>query len=162
MYEWLIFLHVVSAFGFFLVHGATASVMFKLRTERDPDRLKALLGVRDLADRWMGLPLGVLLLSGIAMGFLGHWWGRGWLWVSLGVLVLVGLLMSIVGRMYNMRVWEALDPQGHPMDKKQADRPAASPEELAAIVAAGRPGLLTAIGATGMAVILWLMLFKPF
>ena len=162
MYQWLIFLHVASAFGFFLTHGATASVMFKLRTERDPERILALLGLRDLADRWMGLPLGLLLISGIAMGFLGHWWGRGWVWGSLGVLIVTGLIMSLVGRMYHMRVWEGLDQQGHPMRKGMTDRPAATSEELAAILASGRPQLLTGIGVIGMAIILWLMMFKPF
>jgi hypothetical protein len=162
MYRWLVFLHVLSAFAFFLVHGATAGAMFRLKTERDPDRIRAVLGLRDLAERWMGLPLLVLLGSGIALGFYGRWWGRGWIWTSLGILVLVGLLMSIIGRMYHMRVWEGLDPQGHPMRKGAGDRPPASPEQLAAILASGRPWLLTGIGMAGMAVILWLMLFKPF
>jgi hypothetical protein len=29
MYPWIIFLHVLSAFAFFLAHGATAAVVFK-------------------------------------------------------------------------------------------------------------------------------------
>jgi hypothetical protein len=162
MSRWLVFLHVVSAFGFFLVHGATAGAMFRLKTERDPDRLRALLGVRDLADRWMGLPLLGLLATGIALGFLGRWWGRGWIWVSLGVLVFVGLLMSTIGRMYHMRIWEGLDPKGHPMSKRAEDRPPATAEQLADILASGRPWLLAVIGVAGMAIILWLMMFKPF
>jgi hypothetical protein len=136
--------------------------MFRLRGERDPERLQALLGLRDLADRSMGIPLGLLFFSGIALGVWGRWWGRGWIWVSLGVLVLIGLVMSFVGRMYHMRVWEGLDPTGHPMRKGQAERPPATPEQLHAILGSGRPWLLTVIGVAGMAVILWLMMFKPF
>jgi len=52
MYTWLIYLHVFSVLGFLLAHGSSAAVMFRLRVERDPARIGALL---DLARAVNGL-----------------------------------------------------------------------------------------------------------
>jgi hypothetical protein len=45
MYNWLVFLHVVSALGFMMAHGVSVSVAFALRRERHPERVRALLGL---------------------------------------------------------------------------------------------------------------------
>jgi hypothetical protein len=45
------------------------------------------------------------------------------------------------------------------------ERPAVAPaeaEEVARLLRSGRPHLMTLIGLGGWAVILWLMIFKPF
>jgi hypothetical protein len=164
VYPIVLFLHVFSAFAFFLVHGATAAAMFRLKRERDPERAKALLGIRDLADKWMGYPLLVLLVSGIVLGFMGRWWSQAWIWVALGVFIAVGTSMTFIGRMYHMRVWHAIDPVNQPLPtKREARRPSpASPAELAELLQSGRPALLTAVGVGGLAVIVWLMMLKPF
>jgi hypothetical protein len=43
MYNWLVFLHVVSALGFMMAHGVSVSVAFALRRERHSERVRALL-----------------------------------------------------------------------------------------------------------------------
>src|SRR3989304_8087732 len=103
MYTVLRFLHVVSAFAFFLIHGATAAAMFALKRERDAKRVEGLLEIRDFATKWMGIPLGVLFISGIVMGFMGRWWNQTWIWLAIGVFLAVGLPMSGFGRPYPER-----------------------------------------------------------
>lgn len=41
--RWLIFLHVLSAITFFLAHGASAAMAFRVRKETDFARIRALL-----------------------------------------------------------------------------------------------------------------------
>ena len=40
----------------------------------------------------MYLSLLLLLLTGIAGGFIGSWWSRGWIWAAL-VLVITGIVL---------------------------------------------------------------------
>jgi hypothetical protein len=49
MYPWVILAHVLSVLGFLLAHGATATVMFQVRREHDPQRLHALLDLSPAA-----------------------------------------------------------------------------------------------------------------
>lgn len=164
MYQFLLFLHVGSAIAFLLFHGATASVMFALKRERDPERLRGLLALRDRAESWWGYPMVVLIVSGIILGFMGRWWGRGWIWASLGAFVVILFAMSGFGRMYIERTWHAIDPAGHDPPTKKDDRDGvpASAEELSSFLGTGRPVLLTVIGVAGLGLILWFMMFKPF
>ncbi len=164
MYQLILYVHVASAIAFFLVHGATASAMFGLKREQNPQRVRAILAVREVGERGMGVPILTLLISGIMLSFMGSWWEERWVWLSLGLFVVVGVLMSVIGRMGNMRVAHALDPDAYEAPQKKEDRKsvAASPEEVATLQARLRPVLLTGIGVVGLAAILWLMMFKPF
>ena len=164
MYTVLRFLHVFSAFAFFLIHGATAAAMFALKRERDAKRVEGWLIIRDFATKWMGIPLAILFISGIVMGFMGRWWNQTWIWLAIGVFLAISFLMSGFGRPYHDRLWHAIDPQGHaPPTKKEKRRSSpATTEEIVGLLAKGRPMLLTVIGIVGLGVILWLMMFKPF
>jgi len=164
MYTVLRFLHVFGAFAFFLIHGATAAAMFALKREREPDRVEGLLAIRDFATKWMGIPLAILFISGIVMGFMGRWWNQTWIWLAIGVFLAISFAMSGFGRPYHDRLWHAIDPQGHaPPTKKEKRRSSpATTEEILGLLAKGRPMLLTVIGVVGLGVILWLMMFKPF
>lgn len=164
MYRALLYLHVASVLAFLLFHGVSASVMFALRREEDPQRVEALLALRDRSTNWWGWPMVVMLLSGIGMGFMGRWWGDGWIWASLGAFLAILFAMSGFGRVYLDRIWHALDPTGHNPPTKKDDRGGvpASTAELASILTAGRPVLLTVVGVFGLGLILWLMMFKPF
>lgn len=163
MYLWLVFVHVLSGFIFFLSHGAAAFVLLKMPQERKPERIKALLGLRTFADPWMTWSSAVLFLSGIAAGVMGQWWGSGWIWTSLVLLILVSVVMTFMGRMYFERVRKALGLENRLPGTKAGttDKPA-SAKELETIIAAGKPGLVAAIGLVGLALIVYLMMFKPF
>ena len=162
MYSWLVFLHVLGAFGFLLAHGSSAGVSFRLRRERNLERIRAYLELSTTSYGMAYSSLGILLLSGILSGFVGHWWGKGWIWTALLLLVVIMTAMSFMGREYHNRLRKAV---GLPYDEKrkpQPPQPPATAEEIAALLALGRPMMLTLIGYGGLALILWLMMFKPF
>jgi len=159
LYPWIVFLHVVGAFGFVMGHGASAVAAFSLRSERDPQRVAALLdqSSRSLSVTYGGLLL--LIVAGVAGGFVGSWWGAGWIWLAIGILVVVVAAMYLIATPYYRRVREAVQPPG------SADAAVAEPmppAELAALLAAPQPIILGLTGGGGLAAIVWLMLFKPF
>jgi hypothetical protein len=162
MHAWLVFLHVASVLGFLLAHGASAMVMFRLRDERVPARLCALLDLSQAVGGGMAITAGLLVLTGLVGGFTGRWWGQGWIWASLGLFLAISLAMSALGRVHFERVRRALGIPND-ADRKRHVAPAPlPPDQLAAVLAAGRPGLLAGVGLVGLAVITWLMMFKPF
>ena len=163
LYPWLVFLHVLSAFVFVLSHGASATVAVALRWQREPERIRALL---DLSAGTVGVSGGSLVLTlvtGIIVGFAGHWWGRGWIWASLVLLVATGAAMSILGAYYFNQVRGAVGLLPTYGGKKGDAPPApASPEELEALLRSRRPIAVSVIGIVGLVAILWLMVLKPF
>jgi hypothetical protein len=157
MYESLQFLHVLSAMAYFLFHGAVASVTFALRRNPGPTRIEALSEVMGLA--YKGAPIAgvVLVLTGIILGIMGRWWGDRWLWTSLGLLLTIGLLMNRLGKPY-MTEWFA---RGRNRDA-QTRMPARAGFAGALREVFFHPMFFTVTGLIGLAIILWLMMFKPF
>ena len=94
----------------------------------------------------------VLLLAGIILGFMGNWWGHGWIWTALILLVLMGVAMSVLASRPLLQARQLL-----------AAKPAAEVDpQLSTLLAAPNPVVLSVIGGVGIAIILWLMQFKPF
>lgn len=163
MYQWLAFLHILGVFGFLLSHGASASVAFALRQERDHERVRALLTLSATSYPIMYLSLLVLLVTGIITGIMGEWWGRGWIWVSLILLIAIVVAMSVLGSNKLSVLRKALGLPYFVSGKAQPAIPPASAAEIDAMLAkGGNPHLLTIIGLGGIAVVAWLMMFKPF
>jgi len=156
MYELLRFLHVLSAMAYFLFHGAVSSVTFAIRREPGSKRIEALSEVMTLA--YIGAPIAgvVLVLTGILMGFLGHWWGDRWLWISLGLLLTIGVLMNRLGKAY---MTEGFTRARNPIAQT-------GPHARRGISGGVRafffhPMFFTVMGLIGLATVLWLMMFKP-
>ncbi len=162
MYRWLVFVHILGVFIFLLAHGGSASVALRLRRETERLRVAALL---DLSNASLGVTyasLLVLLVAGIVLGLLGKWWGQGWIWTSLVLLILTSVAMYLRSSMPFNRVRKAA---GLPYFDGRRGQPAGTPEgdeELTAAVAAIRPAEIAATGLLPIALILWLMMFKPF
>ena len=153
-YNWWKFLHVAGVLAFVLFHGVSISAALRLRKERDRRRIAELLQLSGSTLLGMYVSLGWLIAFGIVAGIQGGWWNDGWFWLSVAILVAVVGEMSAVARPYYQRVKEAVEvrPSGVPRT---------SDEELDEILRA-RIGLVnTAIGATALVVIAWLMIFKP-
>ena len=71
MYGLVVFLHVVGAFAFVLAHGISMLVSFRLRSERDRARQAHLLELSSIGVGLTYIGLVLLLVAGIAAGFLG-------------------------------------------------------------------------------------------
>jgi hypothetical protein len=162
MYRWLVFVHVLAAFVFLLAHGGSASVAFRLRRESERARLAALLDMSGASQGVMYGCLLVLLIAGIVLGFLGGWWRLGWIWASLALLVVTAIGMYVRASIPFNRIRQAAGLAY--FDGRRA-QPASSPagdQALRSAVAAIRPFEVATIGVVPIALILWLMMFKPF
>jgi hypothetical protein len=165
MYRWLIFTHILAIFGFLLAHGAAAAVSFKLRGEREIERVRALLELSRGVTTVASVSMLVLLAAGITAGFMGNWWGQYWIWTSLSLFLLIGIAMMVLASRPFNRVRQLVQfgkPSSRAKPELQPSSGAAMDQQLAAMLAATHPVLLTAIGFGGFALILWLMMFKPF
>ncbi len=162
MYQWLLYLHVVGAFGFMLAHGISAVVAFQLKKEREVERIQALLDASGSSWIAFAITFLVLVLAGIALAFMGRWWRSGWIWTSLGVFLSMSAAMSIFTRRHYHRLRKVAGlPYMEGSKNMPAEEPAPWPE-IQAVLDMGRPWLLTFLGLGGWAAIVWLMMFKPF
>jgi hypothetical protein len=161
IYTWLVFVHVLAAFAFVLAHGASALVAFRVRTEREPQRIAALLDLSFASTFAMYASLLLLFAAGVAAGVVGHWFARVWIWTAIGVLIAVTVAMLAYAVPYYERVSIAVG-RPSPRSRPEQPPPPAPPEELAALLDSRRPEVITAIGGIGLALLVWLMLFKPF
>lgn len=166
MYRWWVFLHILAAFAFLMGHGVSVAMALALRREREPERIQTLLG---LSRVYLNVTYGsllLLLIGGIVAGFLGHWWGHGWIWASLAILVGLWVSMSVLGTSFydRVRIAVGLEPMYGARKKAWLKErpPPAAPAELDALLSSSRPFLLAWMGVIGLALILWLMVLKPF
>ena len=158
LYRWIIFLHIFGAILFFMGHGATALAMFDIQKTRKPERIRALMGLRTTQLWSFGGGSLLLIISSIALGFMGNWWRSGWVWASIILYIVIMIFMAVWGRGYYDSIEMLLDPKGE--KAKKAKKP--ETRSLEEVLASGKTVLLTWIGVGGTAIILWLMLFKPF
>lgn len=159
---WLVLIHALGAFGFVLAHGVSAHVAIRLRGEREPARIAALLDLSSFSTTLLYVSLLVLLAGGIAAGFAGSHWGSLWLWFSIGLLVVLLAAMYALASPYYNEVRHAVGMKAYG-DKKDAPPPEPmSADEIAALLASSRPYLLAWIGGVGLALIIGLMVLKPF
>ena len=90
----------------------------------------------------MGATLGLVLSTGISLGFFGGFWNQGWIWATLAAAIVITFSMSFVGRRQFDKALKALQD--------------------GAQVQPGLPRPAAAIGFIGLFLILWMVLFKPF
>lgn len=163
MYRWIVFGHVLGVLAFMAAHGVSIVVCFRLKHARTPAEAKPLL---DLSGAVLGIMLGafaLMSLTGLIAGIWGGWWPTGWFWLSVAILVGILVLMAEQGAMAFHRIRRAaglsyVDRKRRP----QAALPAPDIPAMIAAIDATRPWLLTIVGLGGVAVLTWLMMFKPF
>jgi hypothetical protein len=166
VYRWWVFVHILGAFGFLLAHGVSVAMALSLRRDRDPERIKALLDLSRVSIGLAYISLIVLLTGGIVSGFLGHWWRQGWIWTALALLIALIVAMGWLGTSFYDQVRIAVGTQPTLGSRRKAwlrdQPPPASASELSALLASNRPIVMAWMGVIGLAVILWLMVLKPF
>ena len=107
-YDWLVFVHIVGVLGFVFAHGVAAAMALRLRNERNPDRIRALLDVSSSSLGVLYAAILLLLVGGVWAGFEGDWWDEGWIWVALGTFVANLLFMYAYAATYYKRVREVM------------------------------------------------------
>jgi hypothetical protein len=157
MYSWLLFLHIGSVLAFMLIHGVQVTVTWKMRREADPARMVQLFDAlpSTLPLRWAVL---AIFITGFALVVFRNLWFAAWIWVSLGTLAAIWLAMYRWGGEYYTEIENEVTPL---MDA--ADEIAVA-EKRAAFDRARlswRVPAMTIVGIAGVAVILWLMVFRP-
>jgi hypothetical protein len=154
-YTWWKFLHVAGVIAFVMFHGVSMMVALQLRRERDRGRIATMTQLSGSSLRGMYVALVWLTVFGVIAGIQGEWWNDGWFWISVGLLVVAIAEMSAVARPYYERVKEAIEvrPSGVP---RRSD------EELDEILRSPIGLWNTVFGIGVLAVIAWLMIFKPF
>lgn len=164
-YPWIVFLHVAGMLIFFLAHGTSMAVAFRLKQERDPARIRALL---DLSSWSLGvlpsIAMIVGIVAGIWAGIAGGHFGRVWIWLAMVLLAAVAIYMTpgVASRLTPMRE-AAGTRQINPFSRKPQDAPPEpNPAELERLIADWNPWPGAVIGLAGFLSIVWLMLFKPF
>jgi hypothetical protein len=157
MYSWLLYVHIGTVLVFMLAHGVQVIVTWKKRWEADPAQNEVLFAA--LPDvRSLRLAALAVVISGLLLVALLDLWTRAWIWASLALLVAIWLAMWRWGRDY----YESIQ-----LASRAAVAAAGTPGEPAARSAFDRARLswlvpaMTVVGIGGVAVILWLMVFRP-
>lgn len=160
--RWLIFLHVLSALTFYMAHGTSVAMAFKIRKETDFTRIRAMLDLSWSTMILMGVSFLIMGLTGIIMPFMFHIWNKVWIWASIVLMLFVFIYMA----MFNETSYKQLRRLvGLPYMKGGKELPAeppSSPEEVAALLKKTSVTGLVVIGYVIPAIVLWLMVFKPF
>jgi len=154
MYRWWVFVHLAGVFGFLLAHGVSVGVAFRLRVERNPERVSGLLQLSAASIRVFYASFGVLLLGGVVAGFIGHWWSEGWIWAAIAILVVTSIAMYAMARPFFQRV-------GLVARAMAGGSKAVSDEQFDSILRSRRPITIAVVGFVGLIAILYLMMFKP-
>jgi hypothetical protein len=156
MYDLWVFLHLLSVSLFLLFHGVQMWAMFSLAPAM-PDREKVFDRAEQsrMASTPMYVSLGLVVLFGVIAGIDGHWFSHGWwLWVAIGVLLVTVGFMSAIAGPYMKRVRAATTRWADGSYPTSAD-------DLDRLVRGSRPRTIALVGVAGLAILLYLMVYKP-
>jgi uncharacterized membrane protein len=155
LYPWFVVVHLVGLVLFAISHGASAFMAFRLRAERDPAVVEALLKTGQLSVGPMYIGLLLLIAGGLGAAAGANLWGKTWVIASIVVFIAVLVSMWAVASPYYMGLRKA-------MEERAADgRPAIEPAALARQLDTRRPDILALVGTAGLVLLVWLMVIKP-
>jgi hypothetical protein len=126
--------------------------MFLLKRKRDAGDVRRLLMASMVSNIVSQLLFVGLVATGVTLAFKGNWWSWAWPWAAVGVVAVLWSLMGWWGtRAYNPLRKALKSPDGKP-------EPGWLEAQLRAL-----PALrLTVVGLVGLALIVALMVAKPF
>ena len=159
---WLVFLHTLSAFAFFLAHGTAVAMAFKIRSETNFDRIRAMLDLSSATFMPMVLSFLAMGLTGLILPFILKIWNKGWIWASIILMVIVAVQMGLMNEK-RYKILRKLVGLPYMQGNKEypAEEPASQQEVEAHIRSMGVTDLVI-VGLIIPAIVLWLMVFKPF
>jgi phosphoglycerol transferase MdoB-like AlkP superfamily enzyme len=159
VYNWLLFGHIVAVAGFLLAHGTSAGMAFRLRSEKTTDGIRLLTQLSKQTTAVMYSFI-LIFITGLLLGIQGGWFGRYWIWTAMVVLIVTIGVMSFLRRLYNtVRASVGLPTRS---GRGTVTSTPGSPEDIRRAVDATPAGLITAIGVVALALLLWLIIMKPF
>ncbi len=147
-YRLWLFLHLAGVLAFVAGHGVSVAVLLRLRREPDPVRLEAMLGLSRSSIAWSNLGLAVLLVGGIANWIRVGYSPQGWLWTAAALL----LVLAIGGVAVAAPFFRAIRAAIAGGDAERFEQARSSPV----------PAFVFWFETVGLALILWLMVYKPF
>lgn len=160
MYQLMVFLHILGVVVFALGHGTSIAVAFRLKKETEHPRIAALLDASSWSTGLMYVGLLLIIGSGVALGFMGDYWGQWWLWLSIGLLVVVlGAMYGMAAPFYGAVRVATGGTIPEKYRSRVTDEHAAT--ALASLATSPKPLIMTLIGGVGLIVILWLMVAQP-
>ena len=77
LYVWLKFFHVLGVGAFLMGHGVSAGTSFALRGRPLDAMSRTLLQLSIRAQLVAWSALGLIIVTGVWMGFVGSWWRTG-------------------------------------------------------------------------------------
>jgi len=160
--RWLIFLHVLSALTFFLAHGASTAMTFRVRRETDFARIRTMLDLSDSTVEIMFLSFLGILLTGVTLVFFIHAWNTIWVWASI-LLMAFSFVWMVRMSEHSYKVLRKLVGLPYRLGSKEYPaEPPASLEEVTALLKRINIRSLVLVGYIIPVIVLWLMIFKPF
>ena len=160
--RWLVFLHVLSAITFFLAHGAAAAMIFKVRTETDFTRIRAMLDLSISTFQVYIIAFLIMGVTGLVMPFLIHIWNKVYISLSIVLILFVAVWMGLVNEKQIKQLRRLVGLPYMKGNKNFPAEPPSSPEEVAAFLKKINPTQWVLVGYGIPAIVLWLMIFKPF
>jgi len=162
LYPWVVTGHVLFVILAFSAHGVNAFAMYRVKREPDRARAAALLDESQFALVIAGILLLLAIVLGIVAAVMGSHFSRSWPWVAIVVLVVsIGIMTPLAATPLG-RVRQALGMPSR-MDRRGIAPPApVGDAEYAAVRARLQPELVGALGILAIAILVWLMVAKPF
>lgn len=160
--RWLVFIHVLSVLAFFLFHGTSAAMALRLRKETELARIRALLDLSQSTISGMGIALGVMALTGLTMPFLIHIWNKIYIWASIVLMLGTVAYMAIFNGTHYKQLRRLVGLPYMKGSKTMPAEPPSSPEAVAALIKKTSVAGLMISGGVIPAIVLWMMIFKPF
>lgn len=160
--RWLVFLHVLSAVAFFLLHGTSAAMAFQLRKETNFDRIRGMLDLSASTIGSMALALLIMGLTGIILPFFVHIWDRIYIWASIVLMLGTAIYMGVFNETHYKQLRRLV---GLPYMKGSKNMPAEPPSSAEAVAAHLQKTSVVGLSIAGFvvpAIVLWMMIFKPF
>ena len=160
--RWLVFIHVLSAITLFLAHGTSAAMAFQIRKETEFARIRALLDLSWSTMVVMGVSFLIMGLTGVILPFLVRIWNKGYIWLSIVLMLIVFFYMAMFNENHYKQLRRLVGLPYMKGSKRLPAEPPSSPEEVAALIKKTSPTGLVIAGYVIPAIVLWLMIFKPF
>ncbi len=160
--RWLVFVHVLGVITFFLAHGTSAAMTFQIRKETEFSRIRALLDLSWSTMILMGVSFLIMGLTGLILPFMIHIWNRGYIWLSIVLMLFVFIYMAMFNETHYKELRRLVGLPYMKGNKNLLAEPPSSPEEVAALLKKTSASSMVVVGYIIPAIVLWLMIFKPF